>query len=150
MSADNPLTFVDTNVLVYAYDLGAGEKQDRARSILAELWAKSTGCISIQVLQEFYVVITQKVPHTLTPELAAGIIRDLSYWRVHAPVAEDISGAVDLQQRSQTSFREAMILWSAIQLNCSLLWSEDLSTSQVHHGIRVINPFKEWKGSSPS
>ncbi len=60
MSAADDLQFVDTNVLIYAHDQSAGEKHIRARQLLADLWEKQTGCLSIQVLQEFYVNITPK------------------------------------------------------------------------------------------
>jgi len=141
MSADDSPVFVDTNVLVYAYDQSAGEKRDRARLLLDQLWSDVRGCVSVQVLQEFYVAITQKVHRPLAPEAAADIVRDLSYWRVHAPVAEDIMGAIDLQQRHKISFWDAMILWSAAQLGCTTVWSEDLSANRDYDGVFVQNPF---------
>jgi predicted nucleic acid-binding protein len=139
-SAELKNVFVDTNILVYAYDRTAGEKHKRARTLLENLWANSRGCISLQVLQEFYVVITQKVPDPLDPESAAAILRDLAFWRIHAPVAEDVLGAIELQQRHRVSFWDAMILWSAVQLGCAEVWSEDLSHGQAYDGVRVINP----------
>jgi predicted nucleic acid-binding protein len=143
MSERDPWVFVDTNVLVYAFDRSAGEKRDRARSLVNRLWADMRGCISVQVLQEFYVTATQKVQKPLEPDMAAKIVRDLSYWQVHAPVAEDILGAIALQQRRRTSFWDAMILWSAQQLGCSAIWSEDLNEGQSYDGVRVLNPFRE-------
>jgi len=142
MNDEQSPVFVDTNILVYAYDPTAGQKHVQARALLEDLWNQARGCLNIQVLQEFYVVITQKVPQPLPPETAAAIVRDLAYWRIYAPVAEDILGAVELQQRSRTFFWDAMILWSARQLSCRLVWSEDLSTGQVYDGIQVVNPFQ--------
>jgi len=49
--------FVDTNVLVYAHDTSAGEKHARAKALVAELWQSGNGCLSVQVLQEFYVTV---------------------------------------------------------------------------------------------
>jgi len=143
MSAVESPVFVDTNVLVYAFDQSAGEKRDRARSLLDQLWSDMRGCLSVQVLQEFYVAVTRKVQRPLEQETAAEIVRDLSYWRIHAPVAEDVLGAIDLQQRLMTSFWDGMILWSALQLGCDTVWSEDLSEGQDYDGVRVVNPFKE-------
>lgn len=143
MSVDEAPEFVDTNVFVYAFDQTAGEKRDRAHSLLDRLWADMRGCLSVQVLQEFYVTVTQKVGRPLEPEEAAETIRDLSYWRIHAPVAEDVLGAADLQQRYMTSFWDAMIIWSAKQLGCSIIWSEDLSEGQDYDGVRVANPFRD-------
>lgn len=49
--------------------------------------------------------------------------------------------AIDLQQRLQISFWDAMILRSAVELDCELIWSEDLNAGQVYEGVRVANPF---------
>lgn len=54
-------TFVDTNVLVYAYDADAGAKHEIARSRLRVLWEDESGLLSTQVLQEFYVTVTRKL-----------------------------------------------------------------------------------------
>jgi len=141
MSADPPLVFVDTNLLVYAYDRSAGQKRERARALLDRLWSDNRGCLSVQVLQEFYVVITQKVQKPLPPQAAADIVRDLTFWRLHAPVGEDVLGAIDLQRRHKISFWDAMILWSAKQLNCTTVWSEDLIPDRTYDDVRVQNPF---------
>ncbi|MBM3122311.1 MAG: PIN domain-containing protein [Chloroflexi bacterium] len=141
MSADHSLVFVDTNILVYAYDRSAGQKRERARSFLDQLWTANLGCVSVQVLQEFYVAVTQKVQKPLPQQAAADIVRDLAFWRVHAPVAEDILGAIDLQRRHKISFWDAMILWSASQLACATLWSEDLAANRTYDGVMVQNPF---------
>jgi predicted nucleic acid-binding protein len=141
MSADAELVFVDTNVLVYAYDRSAGMKRVRACSLLDELWSANRGCLSIQVLQEFFVSMTQKVHRPLSPQAAADILRDLLYWKLHAPVGEDVLGAIDLQRRHRVSFWDAMILWSARQLGCRTLWSEDLNPDRSYDGVRVQNPF---------
>jgi predicted nucleic acid-binding protein len=141
MSAETGLVFADTSILVYAYDKSAGAKRERARSILDELWSANRGCLSVQVLQEFYVAVTQKVQRPLSPEAAADIVRDLTFWRLHAPAGEDVLSAIDLQRRHRVSFWDAMILWSARRLGCATLWSEDLSSGQSYDGVRVQNPF---------
>jgi predicted nucleic acid-binding protein len=141
MSANAPLQFTDTNLLVYAHDASAGEKHEIAKGIILDLWETETGCLSVQVLQEFYVVATQKVPKPLEADAASAIIRDLSHWKIHTPNATDVLGAIDLQQRAGISFWDAMILWSALQLDCEIVLSEDLNPDQVYNGIDVINPF---------
>ncbi len=47
------LAFVDTNILLYAHDRQAGEKQVQAATLLAGLWENRTGILSSQILQEF-------------------------------------------------------------------------------------------------
>jgi len=141
MSETEGRQFVDTNVLVYAHDRSAGTKHVRARELLRDLWASSEGCLSIQVLQEFYVTITRKVFRPLTTEVAAQLVADLAAWDVHRPGVEDLLDAIRLQGRHQTSFWDAMILVSAAHLGCSTVWSEDLSSGQAYGTVVVRNPF---------
>jgi len=134
--------FVDTNILVYAHDISAGDKHARAKNLIQELWENKAGCLSIQVLQEFYVSVTQKVSSPMARSTAREIIRNLAYWHVHEPKIEDVISAIDLQQRFQVSFWDAMILQSALQLESNLIWSEDLNLGQVYNHIRLVNPFE--------
>jgi predicted nucleic acid-binding protein len=133
--------FVDTNVLVYAHDRSAGEKHELARLLLERVWQDRNGCISLQVLQEFYVTVTRKVSRPLSGADAAQILKDLSAWRLHTPTMPDLLDAVALQQRYQISLWDAMVILSAQRLNCGILWSEDLNAGQSYAGVRVQNPF---------
>jgi predicted nucleic acid-binding protein len=133
--------FVDTNVLVYAHDVTAGDKHSRARSLLEELWATRQGCVSVQVLQEFFVTTIRKIPKPLEAQAAAQIIDDLAHWHVHAPAAADVLAAIEIHQRSGTSFWNAMIIRSAKELRCQTLHSEDLNPGQAFEGVQVLNPF---------
>jgi predicted nucleic acid-binding protein len=141
MSANLGLQFVDTNILVYAHDRSARSKHERSLGLIEELWENHLGCLSIQVMQEFYVVTTQKINKPLDRETATRILRNLTQWHIHAPIADDVLGAIGLQQQYELSFWDAMVLWSAQQLGCSTLWSEDLSEGQEYGDLRVLNPF---------
>ncbi|BBZ13107.1 PIN domain-containing protein [Mycobacterium branderi] len=136
------MEFVDTNVLLYAYDTAAGQRHDAAADLVARLWRERNGAISVQVLQEFFVNATQKVAAPLTPEAAIDRLRSLSRWRVHSPLADDVVAAASLSQRHQLSFWDAMIVRSATELRCGTLWSEDLNDGQLIEGVRVRNPFE--------
>jgi predicted nucleic acid-binding protein len=133
--------FVDTNVLVYAHDVTAGDKHNRARSLVEELWETRQGCLSVQVLQEFFVTTTRKIPKRLGAPAAAQIIDDLAHWHVHAPAASDVLAAIGIHQRTGASFWDAMILRSAKELGCQILYSEDLNAGQDYAGVEVRNPF---------
>lgn len=141
MSEPKNLQFVDTNILIYAHDLSAGQKHIYSRELIQKLWQTGEGCLSIQVLQEFYVNVTQKVARPLMPEAAKQIIADLSVWEVHRPNVEDVLDAIRLQSRCQVSFWDAMVLVSAIRLGCRTIWSEDFNLAQVYDGITVLSPF---------
>jgi predicted nucleic acid-binding protein len=133
--------FVDTNVLVYAHDVTAGDKHSRARALVEELWKAREGCLSVQVMQEFFVTTTRKIPKPLNALAATGIIGDLAYWHVHAPAANDVLAAIEIRQRTGASFWDAMILRSAKELSCGILHSEDLNPDQAYEGVQVSNPF---------
>jgi predicted nucleic acid-binding protein len=135
--------FVDSNILVYAYDVSQGEKHAQAKALLLSLWESGLGCASTQVLQEFYVNVTRKSQFPLSPDQAAQVIQDFSDWSVHRPGIKDVVSAIGLHQRHQISFWDAMILQSARQSGCGILWSEDLSDSQDYGGVKVVNPFKK-------
>jgi predicted nucleic acid-binding protein len=93
-------------------------------------------------LQEFYGVVTQKVARPPDAGAASRIIKDLTFWQLFAPNTPDVLAAIDLQQRYTISFWDAMIIWSALQLKCKRVWSEDLSSAQLYEGLPVVNPFK--------
>jgi predicted nucleic acid-binding protein len=135
------ITFVDTNILVYAFDRSAGAKHQRAAQIIGRCWETQSGCLSLQVLQEFYVSVTRKIPNPLDIQTARNLVSDLAHWRVHSPDASDLLEAIDLQQRWQLSFWDAMIVQSAQKSGCRQLLSEDLSHQQMFGNVQVINPF---------
>lgn len=150
MSVRPGYQFVDTNVLVYAHDTSAGAKRDRVVALLEALWESRLGCLSIQVLQEFYVTITRKVARPLESSAAAQIIADLAVWRVHVPEMRDVLDAIAIQSRYGVAFWDAMILQSALRLGCEIVWSEDLNPDQVYNGVRVVNPFFTAPASRPA
>lgn len=141
MSADAEPQFVDTNILVYAYDETANRRHQEARQLIDGLWLSGSGCLSVQVLQEFYVTITRKLSIPVDVSIAGQIVRDLSQWKVHAPGSSDVSEAIELHQRSDISLWDALIVHSAARLGCRVLFTEDLNSGQVIDGVRVHNPF---------
>jgi predicted nucleic acid-binding protein len=139
MSADRQ--FVDTSVLVYAHDVSAGPKTERAHELLTSLWTSGEGCLSVQVLQEFYVTVTRKEARPLDLEAAAQVVADLGRWKTHAPQPHDVLEAIRLHGRARISFWDAMILHSAAALDCRVLWSEELKPGPSPAGVVVENPF---------
>ncbi|MEN6391585.1 MAG: PIN domain-containing protein [Syntrophomonas sp.] len=135
--------FVDTNILVYAYDSSAGLKRQKSIDLLKHLWAERTGFLSIQVLQEFYVTVTRKIDKSITPENAARIIQNFEAWPIHCPDIRDIAEAIRIQQKLSISFWDAMIIWSAVCTDCEVLWTEDLNTGQRYGQLEIKSPFKD-------
>lgn len=139
MSVDQRV-FVDTNILVYAHDQTAEDKNRRAAAALRQLWRDRNGCLSIQVFQEFFVTATRKLPRPVTSQDAAEIISTLAAWKVHSPTADDVLEAIRLQARYPLSFWDAMVIISAKALGCAVVWSEDLNTGQSYDGVVIVNP----------
>lgn len=131
--------FVDSNILVYAHDTTAGEKRERAAALIRDLWRSHQGCLSVQVLQEFYTVTTRK--QVLTSAAAEQLVEHYTTWVVHEPGAADVMSAIKLHQAALISFWDAMILSSAARLGCDVLWSEDLNAGQNVIGVRIQDPF---------
>ncbi len=133
--------FVDSNILVYAYDTTAAEKGDRARSLVVGLWRDGRGCLSLQVLKEFFVAVTHKIPRRLSSAEAAMRVRHYCEWTVHEPGTDDLLAAIELHESLRISMWDAMIVQSARRLGCRTLWTEDLSHGQTYVGVLVRNPF---------
>ena len=133
--------FVDTNVLIYAHDLDAGQKRERAVSILSDLWENENGVISVQVLQEFYVNVTRKIPNPLTPALARGIMKNYLAWHVAPNDVSAVLLASEISERNLLSFWDALIVASASIAGADRILSEDLNHGQVIEGIVIENPF---------
>ncbi len=130
--------FVDTNVLVYAFDQRTPEKQAAAIRLIARLAAERSGCLSLQVLQEFYVA---SVRQGMPAAEARTQVHRLGHWTLHRPLHADILAAIDRQLAHSISFWDAMIVQSAVQLGCAVLWSEDLQHGRTWGGLTVRNPF---------
>jgi predicted nucleic acid-binding protein len=139
----NELSFVDTNIFLYAYDKSLHSKQSIASQLIKELWVNRSGCLSVQVLQELYVNLTRKIITPLSIPDARQIVSDLNQWQCFVPNGLSILGATEIQECYQISFWDAMVIYSAKCLHCEVLWSEDLSHNQDYSGITVINPFKK-------
>ena len=144
MNADPKVDcFIDTNILVYAFDRSVGEKNTISAQLVKDCWENETGLISIQVLQEFVVNVTRKIAAPLDHQMARQIVADLAQWRVHSPEVSDLLQALDFQERYQLSFWDAMVVQSAAHLGGKQLLSEELNHGQTYGDVQVINPFKE-------
>jgi predicted nucleic acid-binding protein len=133
-------TFVDTNVLVYAHDVDASAKRQIAKQILHELWVERTGVLSVQVLQEFYVNVTRKIPSPLPKASARLVVDGYATWCAETTPAE-ISAAFRIEDEARISFWDALIVSSAIKSGATRILSEDFNTGQRISGILIDNPF---------
>ncbi len=135
-------TFLDTNIIVYAYDVSAGEKHLIARKVVVDLWDSGNGLLSTQVLQEFFVSVTKKIQKPLDIIRTKEVVSDLMKWDVFVNDGETILGAIDIHQQYQYSFWDSMILYAAINGGASTLLSEDFACGQTVLGTKIKNPFR--------
>jgi predicted nucleic acid-binding protein len=131
--------FIDTNILIYAHDASAGAKHERAVELLTRLLEEDSGALSIQVLSEFYSAATRKLG--MKSQAAEDVIHDLRGWTTHSPGHADVLKACSLLRRYKTSWWDALIINSAMELGCSVLWTEDLSNGQRYGSVTARNPF---------
>lgn len=133
--------FLDTNILIYAYDVTAKDKHERAKEIMLDLWGSGRGVLSTQVLQEFFVMATRKIPSPLAIKAAREIVRDLFRWEIVVNDGEVIEKAIDLHERHRISFWDAMIIEAAARGGAKVLLSEDLAPGRTIAGVKIQNPF---------
>jgi predicted nucleic acid-binding protein len=136
-----PNAFVDTNVLIYAADESGSDKRKTgiARGLLRQRGLQ----LSVQVLNEFTVNARHrsKLNFTLQQE------NDwLSRWLLFpvAPLTIDTFLVARLiHGRYQVSHWDSLILASARETGCPMVYSEDLGDQQEYDGVRVVNPFED-------
>ena len=135
------MTFVDSNVFVYAVDKAVSAKQKKARGIVADVFADGSAYrVSSQVLAEFSSVAVRKLGMA-TPILLA-LLAEMGKI---AHVAIDnalVSRAVEIQGIYGIQYYDAQIVAAAERLGCSSILTEDLNDGQMYCGITAVNPFK--------
>ena len=131
--------FVDTNVIVYADDLDAGAKRERAQEVLHQLYVDGNGVVSTQVLQEFFVAATRKLG--VAPEIArrkADLLARLDVVTIEPSLILD---AIDLHRLHSLSFWDALIVQAAAASGCRRLLTDALQSGRSIAGVQIENPF---------
>jgi predicted nucleic acid-binding protein len=132
--------FLDTNVLVYAYDASQPQKQRVAQDLVRK--AVAGGILtSVQVLAEFATTLLHKVSPVVNPEDVMAILDALAPIRTIVPSPELVRRAVEVRAAYGLHFYDGMIVAAAERGGCARIWSEDLNPRQKYFGITVENPF---------
>jgi predicted nucleic acid-binding protein len=132
--------FLDTNVLIYAYDPKDPRKQGIARE-LVEKALLGDGVVSVQVLAEFAATLLHKLRPVVPPGAVTEILEAMHSISVVEPEAETVRRAVQAYEQYGVQFYDGMIIAAAERARCKRIWSEDLNAGQDYFGIRVENPF---------
>ncbi|WP_107654119.1 PIN domain-containing protein [Nocardia suismassiliense] len=138
--------FIDTNVLIYAYEAGDDRRSTIAREVLADLWERKVGLLSTQVLQEFYSVATRKLRPKLSPAEVRRIIALYSEWCARDTDPLILMNASFLAETHSVSWWDALIVEAASQSGAKYILSEDLQHGRSFLGLEVRNPFLERAG----
>ena len=134
--------FLDTNILVYAYDNHDPQKQDKAQQLLTSGIEQENLVLSVQVMGEFFNAATRHIPEPLTPDEVGEIINTLSILPIQEVDLAMVNRAIDTHKKYQISYWDSLIVSAAERAKCTEIISEDLSDGQSYNGIRVRNPFK--------
>lgn len=136
------MVFLDTNIFVYAHDETDVQKSKKARTLLIDLLKTQQGCISTQVIQEFCNVVLKKASVPLKVEDVRTILRELMFPLLnHQLDSTFYLRALELYKKCSVSFYDALIVQAAIDLNCTILYSEDLQDGAHYGKVKVVNPF---------
>ena len=132
---------IDTNILVYAYDLSESEKQQKSLSVLDRLVTLDSAVISSQVLSEFFIIVTRKIPEPLTLEDAETRVSHFcQIWAVLQVNEMIILEAIRGVKAHIFSYWDALI-WATARLNqVGTILSEDFSHDSYVEGVRFVNP----------
>jgi predicted nucleic acid-binding protein len=136
-----PKVFLDTNILVYQMDKKSPIKREKCRSLIRKAADDGDAVISTQVLQEFYVVSTNKLH--IAPVVSKSIIHTFENMEIVTIGKELINEAIDASLQYKLSFWDALILVAAESARCEILYSEDFSHGQIMRNVKLLNPLKE-------
>ena len=134
-----PTGFVDTNILVYA---ASNHPIDHQKALRArELLLNEDVAISFQVLQEFYANATHPQKLGFSPIEAAKVCDAWMAFPICALDAPLFVETMRLTLLHRISNWDAAILAAALQLGCSVLYSEDFQHGRKYETVEVVNPF---------
>ncbi len=133
--------FLDTNILLYCISRNNQEAPKQIRAI--ELLDNQTNCLSIQVLQEFYVQATRASrPDPIPHRLATALINTWSRFRIQDMTMPILQSALRIRDAHRISFSDSAVLAAALALGCDRIYTEDLNHGQMIESLTIINPFR--------
>ena len=135
-------SFLDTNILVYAFDPKAKSKREYAQLRITRAVATGDAVISFQVVQEFLSLALRKFPRPMTqPEAQAYLSQVLMPLCEVFPDASLYSSALSIADETGWAFYDSLIVSAALAAECSVLLTEDLQHGRTIRGMQIRNPF---------
>lgn len=133
--------FVDANILLYSEDGADAAKQAAALAWLQVLWQRRIGCVSTQVLSDFYVSATQKIKPPMPAGDARAEVRRYALWQPWTIDQATIESAWAVESRYGLPYRDSLVVAAAQHSGCRYLLSDTMAHEQHYDSVQVINPF---------
>ena len=131
--------FIDTNIWVYAkIDGNDSIKHKKAISLLRNL--PNQIVISTQVINEYYSALSKNKIKDI--DIQTSIEQILPNVNVQAISIATIKKSWDVKLKYNFSVYDSLIIASALEADCKILYTEDLQHNQlIENKLRVVNPF---------
>lgn len=135
--------FLDTNILVYLFDKSEKEKQTKVKKLISDLLPQTRMFVSVQVINEFINVTSKKIAAPISPAQQKEIIEFINDIFIVTPLNVDTTlSALEISQKYKLSFWDSLIISSALENKCNVLYSEDMQNGfSVYNKIKIVNPF---------
>lgn len=129
--------FFDTNVILYSYSITTDSRNVMAKQLISN----TQGFISTQVIQEICNVLIKKFK--LDEISITGAINEINHnFNVLINNVDTLKDALNIHFKYFYSYYDSLIIASALQNQCSILYSEDLHHNQnINKSLTIINPF---------
>jgi len=132
--------FVDSNIFVYAYTDDNRQKHILSRNLLKDNILTSEIILSVQILNEFYSVMTKyKYSHDEIKSCLDEIIEQVEIMPLKL---NTFKRCLFIKEKYGYSWWDSLVLASALEHNCKILYSEDMQHGQIIEGsLKIVNPF---------
>lgn len=134
--------FLDTNIFVYSFDRSAPQKARRATELIRKAISAQSGVVSYQVVQEFFNVALKRFSQPMQPADAEQYLSTVFRPLIAVNSSQALyAEALLLHVQSKISWYDSVIVASATQAHCSVLYTEDLQHGQHFGSLQIVNPF---------
>ena len=134
--------FLDTNIFVYSFDAGSRKKAAQSAKLIRSAIETRGGIVSYQVVQEFFNVALRRFAKPMSSadaeQYLSTIFRPLL--SVHSSPAL-YGEALRIGARFRLAWYDSLIVASAIEGQCDILYSEDFQDGQQFGTVVISNPF---------
>lgn len=133
--------FVDTHVLLHAFDDADRAKQARSREWLVACWQRRCGRLSSQVLHEFYANARRRFASAISAGDARAEVRRYQQWKPWLVDQPTVETAWAVESRHHVTYWDALMVAAAQHMGCRWLLTERLPHGQQFEKLSIVNPF---------